>query len=193
MRRDPSGKGDDSVPLRPVKWTRIWPDLTRVQPVVYFQYLSIREVVLRKCWYDPYQITRCHNPEAHSMNHRGALKTVTKLTKFAESCDALCASFADSKLKWHCTCRFIGAAGETMGPAAEEPWGRSQNCEKRLLVSSCLSVRLSVCLSVSKEQLGSHWTDFHEISYLSISRKSVYKIQVSLNRTWKKGILHEDR
>jgi hypothetical protein len=31
---------------------------------------------------------------------------------------------------------------------------RWQNCEKRLLASSCLSVR--------KEQLGSQWTDFDE-------------------------------
>jgi hypothetical protein len=30
------------------------------------------------------------------------------------------------------------------------------------------------------EQLGSHWTDFHEILFLRISRKSVEKIQVSL-------------
>ena len=43
----------------------------------------------------------------------------------------------------------------------------SQNCEKRLLVSSCLSVRPSLRI----EQLGSHWTDFHEIWYLSIFRK----------------------
>jgi hypothetical protein len=40
--------------------------------------------------------------------------------------------------------------------------------------------RSSVCLSVHAEQLGSHWTDFHEILYLNISRKSVDKIQVSL-------------
>jgi len=32
---------------------------------------------------------------------------------------------------------------------------RLQNCGKRVLASSCLSIR--------KEQLGSHWTDFHEI------------------------------
>jgi hypothetical protein len=32
---------------------------------------------------------------------------------------------------------------------------RSQNCEMRLLVSSCLSVRV--------EHIGSHWTNFHEI------------------------------
>jgi len=35
-----------------------------------------------------------------------------------------------------------------------------------------------VCLSVRTEQLGSHWTDFHEISYLSIFRKSVGTIQL---------------
>ena len=53
-----------------------------------------------------------------------------------------------------------------------------QNCEKRLLASSCLSV----CQSVHMEQLGSHWTDFHEILYLSIFRKKRYgeKIQVTL-------------
>ena len=34
--------------------------------------------------------------------------------------------------------------------------------------------------SVRMEQLGTHWTDFHEILYLSITRKSVEKIQVSL-------------
>ena len=30
------------------------------------------------------------------------------------------------------------------------------------------------------EQFGFHWTDFHEILFLSIFRKSVKKIQVSL-------------
>jgi hypothetical protein len=33
-------------------------------------------------------------------------------------------------------------------------WARSQNCEKRLLALSCLSV-------FRMEQLGSYWTDFH--------------------------------
>jgi hypothetical protein len=41
----------------------------------------------------------------------------------------------------------------------------SQNCKKRLLVSSplsaCLSVLSSVCLSVRMEKLGSHWPNFH--------------------------------
>jgi hypothetical protein len=47
----------------------------------------------------------------------------------------------------------------------------SQNCERRLLDSRP---------SVRTEQLGSHWTDFHEIWYLRILRKSVKKIQVAL-------------
>ena len=36
----------------------------------------------------------------------------------------------------------------------------SQNCEKQLLTSSCLSVHPSVRPSVSTEQLDSRWTDF---------------------------------
>jgi hypothetical protein len=35
----------------------------------------------------------------------------------------------------------------------------SQNCEKRLLASSSLSVRPSIPM----EHLGSHWTDFPEL------------------------------
>ena len=42
------------------------------------------------------------------------------------------------------------------------------------------------------EQLGSHWTDFHEILYLRIFRKSAEKIQVPLNLTRITGTLHED-
>jgi hypothetical protein len=45
---------------------------------------------------------------------------------------------------------------------------RSQNSEKRLLTS---------CPSVRMEQLGSYWTLFRVILYLSIFRKSVEKIQ----------------
>ena len=54
--------------------------------------------------------------------------------------------------------------------------GAFAKLRKRLLISSCLSVRLPVRM----EQLGPHWTDFHEILYVSICRKSVQKIQVSL-------------
>jgi hypothetical protein len=41
---------------------------------------------------------------------------------------------------------------------------RSQYCEKRILVSAWLAVRPSV----RGEQLGSHWTDFHEIPDFNI-------------------------
>jgi len=43
--------------------------------------------------------------------------------------------------------------------------------KKRLLASSCLSVRI--------EQLGSRWIDFHEILYFSIFRKYVEKFKFS--------------
>ena len=48
--------------------------------------------------------------------------------------------------------------------------------KSELPASSYLSVRPSV----RKERLVSHWTDFHEIWYWLISRKSVHKVQVSL-------------
>ena len=38
----------------------------------------------------------------------------------------------------------------------------------------------SFVMSVRMEQLGSHWTDFHEIRYLSIFRKSVQNILVRM-------------
>ena len=39
---------------------------------------------------------------------------------------------------------------------------------------------MSVHLSYRMEQICSHWTDFHEIIYSGILRKSVEKMQVSL-------------
>jgi len=62
----------------------------------------------------------------------------------------------------------------------------SQNCEKWLLASSCLSVRPSV----SMEQLGFHWTDFHKIWYLKVLKKSVEKIQVSLKSDKNRGYFY---
>ena len=47
-------------------------------------------------------------------------------------------------------------------------WARMRNCEKRLLATSC------VCLSVrpsARMELGSHWTDLHEIWYVRVFRK----------------------
>jgi hypothetical protein len=48
------------------------------------------------------------------------------------------------------------------------------------LRKATISFVMSVRLSVSMERLGSHWTQFHEIWYLSIFWKMVQKIQVSL-------------
>jgi len=43
-----------------------------------------------------------------------------------------------------------------------------------------ISFVMSVRLPGRTEQLGSHWTDFHEILYLKIFRNPGKKIQVSL-------------
>jgi hypothetical protein len=48
------------------------------------------------------------------------------------------------------------------------------------LRKATISFIMSVRASVRTEQLDSHWTDFHEILYLRIFRKSVEKIQISL-------------
>jgi len=47
---------------------------------------------------------------------------------------------------------------------------------RKATISSVLSYRLPVRM----QQLGSHWTNFHGILYLSVFRKYVKKIQVSL-------------
>jgi len=44
-------------------------------------------------------------------------------------------------------------------------------------------------LSVRMEQLGSHWTDFHEILYLVIFLKSAEKILVSLTSDESNGYI----
>jgi hypothetical protein len=57
---------------------------------------------------------------------------------------------------------------------------------RRILVAfaklrrATISFVMSVCPSVRMEQLDAHWTYFHKIWYLSFFRKSVKKIQVSL-------------
>jgi hypothetical protein len=50
-----------------------------------------------------------------------------------------------------------------------------------ICLPACLSAHLSGCPSALRiEQLGSRWTDFHEILYLNIFRKPVEKIKVPL-------------
>jgi len=61
---------------------------------------------------------------------------------------------------------------------------RSQNSEKRILASSCLSVHISVRI----EQLVCHWTDRHEsFNECFFFRKFLQKIQFSLKPDKCKG------
>jgi hypothetical protein len=57
-------------------------------------------------------------------------------------------------------------------------------------ISFLMSV--SVHPSLSMEELGYHWKDFHEIWCLSIFLKSVEKIQVSLQSYQNNCTVHED-
>ena len=59
---------------------------------------------------------------------------------------------------------------------------------KFLKTSSCL---LSFRPSARMENLGFHWTDFHEILYFSILRMSVRKFKFHYNLTIVTGILQE--
>jgi hypothetical protein len=52
---------------------------------------------------------------------------------------------------------------------------------------------ISFVMSVRTEQLASHWTDFCEIWYLIVFRKSVQTIQSFKNRTRITDTLHEDQ
>jgi hypothetical protein len=67
-------------------------------------------------------------------------------------------------------------------------------CVRKIAKSDCYirHVCLSVLPSVHMKQLGSHWTDFHEIWYLSTFQKSVEEFQVSWNLTRITGTLRDD-
>jgi len=55
------------------------------------------------------------------------------------------------------------------------------------LWKATISFFISVCPSICMQQFGSHWADFYEIWFLSISQKYIEKIQVSLKSDKKKG------
>ena len=55
------------------------------------------------------------------------------------------------------------------------------------LRKATISLVVSVRPSVLVEQLGSHWTDFHEIWFMAIFRKYVGKIQFSLKYEYDKN------
>jgi hypothetical protein len=69
--------------------------------------------------------------------------------------------------------------------------GRFSQCyEKRLLASSCLSVRM--------EQLGSHWKDFHETWCWRIVQKFKYETLATIQdkqvaKLWSNGNLYYQR
>ena len=63
---------------------------------------------------------------------------------------------------------------------------------RKATICFVMSICPSVCPSVRMEQLGSHWTDFHEIWYLGIFRKSVHKIQIQMKSDKNNGYFHED-
>jgi len=63
----------------------------------------------------------------------------------------------------------------------------------RKIALSDYSFIMSVRSSDRMEQLGSHWTEFHEISYLRMVRKSVEASQVSLKPDKNKGTWREDQ
>jgi len=60
-------------------------------------------------------------------------------------------------------------------------------------IAKSISFVISVCPSVRMEQLGSHWTDCHEILYLFIFLNAVEKIQVPSKSDKNTGSLLEDR
>ena len=72
----------------------------------------------------------------------------------------------------------FGSPPHTSSNSAVQCSARSQNCEKQILASSCLSVRPSISPH-GTTRLPSR-TDFHEIWYLRILRKYAGDIQVSL-------------
>jgi len=60
------------------------------------------------------------------------------------------------------------------------------------LRKATISFVMSICPSARMELLGFHWTDFHEMLYWRIVRKSIEKI-VSLKSEKDKGNLREDQ
>jgi hypothetical protein len=70
----------------------------------------------------------------------------------------------------------------------QEFWVRSQDCERRLLDTSCLSV----CPSVRMEQLGSHSTDFQKLAiwvFSKVCRENSFHLNLTnMTVTW-----HEDQ
>jgi hypothetical protein len=59
-------------------------------------------------------------------------------------------------------------------------FAKLRNVTVIFVMSVCLSLSLFVRASVRMKELGSHWTNFHKIWYLSIFRKPLQEIRVLL-------------
>ena len=121
-----------------------------------------------------YRSTLHSMPEKRNLIYSWAENLISKLLKDGEFFFFFLRSREDRRLSGAVN-RFVLIKGTYKWILTFEAC--SQNFEKRLLASSCLSVPWP---TVRKLQPGSHWTDFHEIWYLNIFRKRIKKIQVSL-------------
>jgi hypothetical protein len=99
--------------------------------------------------------------------------------------------------RWSGMVRIIGRKCETISSLSLEAlvkrkesstpqqWG----CEPSNIIAVFLSY---FTVAVNWQRQKSHWTDFHEIWYVGIFRKSVAKVQVSLKSDKNYGTLHEN-
>jgi hypothetical protein len=69
---------------------------------------------------------------------------------------------------------------EAAGVDQKQVFGAFAKFRKATINFKTVTGCLFLLPSVHMEQLGSHWTDFHDILYLNIFRKSLEKIQVPL-------------
>jgi len=84
---------------------------------------------------------------------------------------------------------FVRYSSGICRPSNRHFYVRSQKCEKQLLLSSCLSVRLSIRI----QQLGSHWTGCQEICFVRIFQNSSGVVKFHENLTRITGTSHEDQ
>ena len=122
----------------------------------FFVYQAIRRHIKWK--QSPGKVQVWQIPHVMQLSQRAAVKVFRLVLNFGKQVLNICLELKNNRLGIN-TLLFLGA-----------------NVELRKATNSFV---MSVRLSVDMEQLGSHWTDFH-IWYLSIMRKSVQKIQVSL-------------
>jgi len=75
------------------------------------------------------------------------------------------------------------------GPAVLGAFAQMRKATISFVTSVCPSARPFFCPTVRMEQLGSYWTDFNEILYLSFFRKNVKKVRGSLKSNKNNGYI----